>query len=503
MDSVQEIIEKLSPLERKIIPYLNLSFEEIKEKTQLDETSLLRAFKFLEAKNIIKLSTTKKRIVELGTNGIYYKKNHLPERNLLILLEKNKVLSLEEAEKLSKLSDNEFKVSLGVLKSKAMIELKNGKIFLIATKEELTKKSLEEQFLEILPIEESSLAPEQQLAYQNLKKRKDIIEVQEKSTTSFTLTESAKKIAGKEISSDMIEEVTPQVIQTYKRGKKFRKYDVSLEVPNLYGGKRHFVNKSIEKGKRIWLEMGFKEMKSTYAQTSFWNFDALFTAQDHPVRELHDTFFIKNIKGILPEEKLVNKVKTAHEKGTAGSIGWRYSWSEEESKKVVLRTHTTCLSAKTLASLDVKKDLPAKFFSIGKCFRNETVDWSHGFEFNQTEGIVVDRDANFRDLLGYLKEFAKKMGFEKFRIQPAYFPYTEPSVEGAVWNEEKQTWVEVLAAGIFRPEVTEPLLGEPIPVLAWGPGFDRLMLLAHKMTDLRQVYENDLKDLRNKKVLIG
>lgn len=502
MDSVQEITEKLSPLERKVIPFLKNSVEAIMEKANLDETSVLRALKFLEAKGLIRISTTKKRVVELGVNGVYYRKNHLPERKLLLLVETQKVVSLNEAEKLSKLSDNEFKVSLGVLKSKAMIELKNGKIFLTASKEEITKKFLEEQLIEVLPIEESALRPEQQLALQNLKKRKDIVDVQEKNITTFNLTELGQQIAGKEISSDSIEEVTSEVIKNWKRGKKFRKYDVNFEVPVIYGGKKHFVNKSIEKGRRIWLDMGFKEMRSTYAQVSFWNFDALFTAQDHPVRELQDTFFIKGLKGHLPESKLVTRVKQSHEKGTTGSKGWQYSWSEEESKKVVLRTHTTCLSAKTLASLDIKKDLPAKFFSIGKCFRNETLDWSHGFEFNQTEGIVVDKNANFRNLLGYLREFAKKMGFEKIRIQPAYFPYTEPSVEGAVWHEEKQQWVEVLAAGIFRPEVTESLLGEPIPVLAWGPGFDRLMLLAHGMNDIRQVYENDLKDLRNKKVLI-
>jgi len=502
MESVQEVVEKLSPLERKIVPFLNLPIEKIKEKTGLDDTSLLRALKFLEAKGLLKISIEKARIIELGTNGIYYKKNHLPERNLLTLIENKKAIHLEEAEKASKLTDNEFKVSLGVLKSKAMIELKNGKIMLTASKEEITKKSLEEQLLELLPVEESSLQPEHQLALQNLKKRKDIIEIQERSVVTFTLTELGKKIAGKEISSDSIEEVTSEIIKTWKRGKKFRRYDVNSEVPVLYGGKKHFVNKTIEKGRRIWLDMGFKEMRSTYTQTSFWNFDALFTAQDHPVRELHDTFFIKDLKGQLPENKLVSKVKQSHEKGSSGSKGWQYVWDENEAKKIVLRTHTTCLSAKTLASLDIKKDLPAKFFAIGKCFRNETIDWSHGFEFNQTEGIVVDKNANFRNLLGYLQEFAKKMGFTKIRIQPAYFPYTEPSVEGAVWHEGRKEWVEVLAAGIFRPEVTEPLLGEPIPVLAWGPGFDRLMLLAHNMNDIRKIYENDLKDLRNKKVLI-
>jgi len=501
MDINKEITEKLSPLERKIVPYLNLTFEELKQKSKLDETSLLRALKFLETKKILNLSTKKLRIVALGTNGIYYKKTHLPERNLLTLIENHKAISLGEAKKLSKLSDNEFKVSLGVLKSKAIIELKNGKIILLASKEEIAKKTLEEQLLESLPLEESQLRPEQQLALNNLKKRKEIIEIQEKNVIFFELTELGKKIAGKEIVSDSIEEVTPEIIKSWKRGKKFRRYELQSEVPKIYGGKKHFVSRSIEKGKRIWLDLGFKEMRSTYTQTSFWNFDALFTAQDHPVRELQDTFYIKSVEGKLPDKKLIEKVKQSHETGVNGSKGWKYSWSKEDSKRVVLRTHTTCLSAKTLASID-KTKLPAKFFSIGKCFRNETLDWSHGFEFNQTEGIVIDKKANFRHLLGYLEEFAKKMGFKKIKIRPSYFPYTEPSVEGAVWHEEKKQWIEVFGAGIFRPEVTEPLLGEPLPVLAWGPGFDRLMMLVYEIKDFRQIYENDLKDLRNKKAII-
>jgi phenylalanyl-tRNA synthetase alpha chain len=232
--------------------------------------------------------------------------------------------------------------------------------------------------------------------------------------------------------------------------------------------------------------------------TSFWNFDALFTAQDHPVREIHDTFFIKDAKGRLPENKeLIKKVKEAHECGIEKSKGWQYKWDEETAKKVLIRTHTTALSALTLANLK-KDELPAKFFAIGKCFRNETVDWSHGFEFNQTEGIVIDPNANLRHLIGYMKEFAKKMGFEKIKIQPSYFPYTEPSLEGLIWNKEKKQWVEVIAAGIFRPEVTIPLLGTAIPVLAWGPGFDRLMMAAYQIADMRGLYANNLKTLRNK-----
>ena len=164
-----------------------------------------------------------------------------------------------------------------------------------------------------------------------------------------------------------------------------------------------------------------------------------------------------------------------------------------------MRTHTTCLSAQTLASLK-EKDLPLKFFAIGKCFRNETLDWKHGFEFNQTEGIVVAENVNFRHLLGYLKIFFKKMGFEKIRMRPSYFPYTEPSVEIDVWHPEKKTWLELGGAGIFRPEVTIPLLGKHIPILAWGPGFDRILMDYYQVKDLRELYKNDINQLRKTKI---
>ena len=204
---IENIIDSLSPIERKIVPFLSLPIEEIEQKSQLDSVSVLRALKFLENKSVIKLQTKIKNLIDLGTNGIYYKKNHLPERKLLLTIEANNHISLEEAQKLSKLSENEFKVSLGVLKSKALVELKNGKLSLNASKIELSKKSFEEQFLEILPIEESKLSPEQQFAYKNLKKRKEIVELKEEKTISIELTDLGKQLAGREIKSDLIEDV--------------------------------------------------------------------------------------------------------------------------------------------------------------------------------------------------------------------------------------------------------------------------------------------------------
>ncbi len=500
----QKIIESLSPNERKVLPHLDeKNIQEICKKSNLDKISVTRSLEYLEDKKLVNISHKKKKIVEVGVNGALYKKKGLPERRLLNLLNEKRILPLEKAQDLSKLSNDEFKASLGALKKKAMIELKSGKIIFSGKKEDVSKKSPEEAFLESLPTEYDSLSQEQLYALKSLQTRKDIIQLREEKTIQIQITDLGKKIMrlGTK-ASNLIEQITANMLkkESLWKGKKFRRYNIAYPVSAIYGGKRHFVNQAADNARKLWTEMGFKEMTGNMIVSSFWNFDALFTAQDHPVREMQDTFFLDK-QTTLPDKKLVKAVQESHETGVEGSKGWQYSWDEEDAKKLVLRTHTTCLSAQTLAKLN-PEEIPGKFFAVGKCFRNETVDWGHGFEFNQTEGIVVDPNANFRHLLGYLQEFAKKMGFEKVRFRPAYFPYTEPSLEGDVWNEDRKEWMEVFAAGIFRPEVTKPLLGKAMPVLAWGPGFDRMVMKLFDIKDMRDLYKNDLNQLRKIKFLV-
>ncbi len=501
---IKRIIESLSPNERKILPYLEeKNINEICKKSNLDKVSVLRSLEYLQNKNIVKLETEKQKIVELSVNGALYKKRGLPERRLLSLLNEKRILLLQEAQKDSGLSDDEFKASLGALKRKALVELKNGKIILNANREEIAKKSLEEIFLEALPLPYDSLTPEQLFALKSLQTRKNILEIKEEKNTQIEKTDLWKKIMNSNLKSeDFVEQITPEILRNEKlwKGKKFRRYDVTSKVPEISGGKTHFVNQAVGYARKIWTEMGFKEMNGNIVVNSFWNFDALFTAQDHPVREMQDTFFL-DLESELPDKKLVEAVRKSHETGTPGSRGWQYNWDEEEAKKMLVRTHTTCLSSQTLGRLK-PEDIPAKYFAIGKCFRNETVDWSHGFEFNQTEGIVVDPDANFRHLLGYLKQFLSKMGFEKIKFVPAYFPYTEPSVEIHTWHPERKIWIEFGGAGIFRPEVTIPLLGKHIPILAWGQGMDRMIMDHYEIKDLRELYKNNLTQLRKMKYWI-
>ena len=500
---VGKIVDSLSPNERRLIGNLDCDdLDELAEKVEMDKTSVLRALSFLANKNVVEVSSDESKVIELGVNGVLYVRKGLPERRLANLVSERKSVGMGDAVKELKMSDNEFKASLGALKKKALINLVNGRIMMVGDHAEFASKSLEEKFLETLPRALDSLRDEERFAFENLRSRKDIVEVVEKKVVGFKVLELGKKLMGMKIGDrELLEGLSGELLRSGKwKGKKFRRYDVTSDVPRIDGGKKHFMNQSIDYGKRIWLDMGFKEMEGSLLQSGFWNFDALFTAQDHPVREMQDTFFVKGKVAKMPAGEVVSRVKKVHEGGISGSRGWGGKFDEENSKKVVMRTHTTCLSAQTLLDIGKRGEFPAKYFALGKCFRNETVDWSHGFEFNQTEGIVVDENANFRQLLGYLVEFFRKMGYDKIKIRPGYFPYTEPSLEIDVFHPVHKKWVELGGAGMFRPEVTIPMFGRHIPVLAWGPGFDRIIMEYFKIHDLRDMYKNDLNKLRDMRV---
>ncbi|HLD15187.1 MAG TPA: phenylalanine--tRNA ligase subunit alpha [Candidatus Nanoarchaeia archaeon] len=487
---IKDVVKKLHPLERKLLPFLKSSWtlKDLIKNSKLEEVEIKRALTWLENKSILSSKETVSQIVNLDKNGVEYSKKGLPEKRFLSALDRD--ISIPELKRKISLSEEEFTISLGLLKRKSAVLIVNGVIKLTPTGKELLKVGFpEENFISKLPLRLSSLNSEHKSIVNELKTRKNIIKIDEDKDIIINLTDLGKQLLNVKLNSNLIEAVTSDLIKSGNfKNKEFRHYDINMASPKIYGGKRHFVNHVISYIRNIWLELGFKEMTGNHVQTSFWNFDTLFTPQDHPSRELQDTFYIKDPeKGSLPSIK--DRVKLVHEKG------WKYRWNPEEAKKNLLRAHTTCLSAQTLSSIK-KKDLPLKFFSVGKVFRNETLDWSHLFEFYQTEGIVIDKNANLRNLLGYLKLFFKKMGFPEARFRPGPFPYCEPSVEVEVYHPIRKKWVELGGAGIFRPEVVEPLLGEYIPVLAWGLGVERILTDYYQIKDLREIYKNDIKELR-------
>ncbi len=312
------------------------------------------------------------------------------------------------------------------------------------------------------------------------------------------IREDVVKQAKKQLKQDKISNLTPELIKTgLWRRAEFKEYDTSKTGKAVYPGRKHILTNYVDKIRDVFLEMGFEEAGGPYVESSFWNMDALFIPQDHPAREMQDTFYMKSPKKTkLPKGGLVKSVKGMHEEGDGEAEGWGYSWMEDVAKKPVLRTHTTAVSARKLAEIEP----PAKIFSIDRVFRNETMDYSHLPEFMQVEGIVVDEDVSFSNLLGYLKEFYKKLGFEKIRFRPGYFPYTEMSVEPEIYFEERDEWLEMGGAGIFRPEVTRPM-GIDVPVLAWGLGLERLPMIKEDIDDIRNFYyENNLKMLKEARI---
>ncbi|MBT3464994.1 phenylalanine--tRNA ligase subunit alpha, partial [archaeon] len=426
----------------------------------------------------------------------------MPEKRFLkSIMEKE--LSLVDIGKKSGLDKNELNISIGQLRRQGAIDVRKDKGLIISITDSGKKLLKEENELEKflknnfpIPINDVD-----KKLLDELQKRKEIIKKDVIKSKDITLTSLGEKLSKIKMSDKVVDKLTSKMLKDGSWEKAdFRSFDVEINVPAIHGGKRHFTNQAVEYIKDIWRNLGFKEMTGNMVQTGFWDLDSLFVPQDHPAREMQDTFYLKDPqKGKLPNKKLVSNVKNTHENGwTTGSLGWRGEWSEDKASNNMLRTHNTVLSAQTISKLK-ESDLPQKFFAVGKVFRNETLDWKHLFEFYQVEGIVVDPDANFSNLIGYLKEFFEQMGFPDVRVRPAHFPYTEPSAEVDVWNPKKKQWVEIAGSGIFRPETTKPLIGKSVPVCAWGIGLGRLITEYWGLTDLRDLYKNDLKQLREMK----
>ncbi|KAL3516743.1 hypothetical protein ACH5RR_023645 [Cinchona calisaya] len=272
---------------------------------------------------------------------------------------------------------------------------------------------------------------------------------------------------------------------------EFKEYNFSAKGQPLEGGHLHPLLKVRRQVQMIFLQMGFEEMPTNnFVESSFWNFDALFQPQQHPARDSHDTFFLKEPSSTktLPED-YVERVKEVHERGGYGSRGYGYDWKREEANKNLLRTHTTAVSSRMLYLLAQKPFAPKKYYSIDRVFRNEAVDRTHLAEFHQIEGVVCDRGLALGDLIGVLHDFFSRLGMSKLRFKPAYNPYTEPSMEIFSYHEGFKKWVEVGNSGMFRPEMLRPMgLPEDVQVIAWGLSLERPTMILYGIDNIRDLF---------------
>lgn len=264
-----------------------------------------------------------------------------------------------------------------------------------------------------------------------------------------------------------------------------KEFDLTVEPPSLPISRKHPFMEFIDDLREIMVSMGFEEVKGPHVEAEFWNFDALFQAQDHPAREIHDTFFVSNNYLAKVPGYLLERARAIHEEG------WRYRWSPERAMRLVLRSQTTAVSARTIFE---KGEGEYRAFTIDRNFRPENLDAKHSMEFYQLDGIIVGKDVNFRHLLYFFKELAAALGIREVWFKPGYFPFTEPSVEGYI-RHPKLGWIEVFPGGVFRPEVMN-ILGAPgVRAIAWGIGVDRLAMAVMGVDDIRKLFARDIDEL--------
>ncbi len=447
---------------------------------------VMNALSWMKVKGIVKI---RERLeVEYCLN----RDEKLPERIIFDILKERNEISIEE---LSKNYPREIVgIGIGHLK-KYGVQVVDGKLKYKDVENEILEREKVIERMRKGCIKESELDAN---IIKDLLKRRGLIKKKERIIRFVTLTSTGKKILDAGVSiKEEITQLTPELLQSGKwRDYELKRYDITLFAPKIYGGRVHPMTRIVEKIRRVFVEMGFTEVETDYVTNAFWDMDALFIPQDHPARELQDTFYLKKPKKIkIEDEEYMEKVRKMHENGNEQSKGWGYDWSLNSAERVLLRTHTTVNSVRYLYT---HRDPPVRMFSIGRVFRRENMDSTHLPEFTQIEGIYMDKDANFSLLLGILKEFYSRMGFDEIRFRPSYFPYTEPSLEIEVLYRGK--WLELGGAGMFRPEVLEPL-GVEYPVLAWGLGLERLAMIILGLNDIRDLYISDIEWLRNSPIL--
>ncbi len=514
MSNHNETAERLHPLETAAL----MSFkqkstffhEELGESSKIPLTQLRTAVEWLLLKNLITSKEIgREETVSLTALGEAIAAGGFPEVKIIeaASLAGDDGIHMNELPGKTAIEQQDINPLIGSLKKIAAIDLIQGRVVCknAAAAEDFKKRSA--VFQKIKNLGKTDLnalsGAEQEEVKQGFKKRspeKGYFRIDEKTLLEYTITAEGELLLPFLKIKQAINQITPQLLASGKwKDGDIRKYDIHLNPPKLAIGKKHPYRTFLENVRGKLTSLGFEEMSGPVVETEFWDMDALFMPQFHAARNIHDVYFVKNpshAKSI--EEPFLSKVTNVHENGgDTGSKGWGYQFDALRTKRLVMRSQGTALSARTLASGPKN---PGKYFAVARCFRYDQIDATHGTDFFQVEGIVVDENINFKKLLGLLKLFALEIAqANEIKFTPAYFPFTEPSVEMHA-RHPKLGWIELGGAGIFRPEVTNPL-GIDIPVIAWGLGVDRMAMVALGINDIRQLFGHDLEFIRQSKVV--
>jgi phenylalanyl-tRNA synthetase alpha chain len=484
----------LHPIERKVLSALAdgpKDFDTLVSSSGLLPDQVRRSISWLSSKSLV--TTTEVSTVKLTANGLP------PELAFLERLRESggeaSIAFLRKALG----DDRSFSAAMGRAVSARWVEVKEGQFVVLRDRD--AGKELQDLIVLLKngASEENVQQMKKEEVVADLVKR-GLVERKESKTVDVSITPAGTEALRSASDDQGYERLTPEIISSIRATGtevKLRPIDVTASAPRFHPGRRHPVKEIIAEVREAYLSMGFAEILGDSVQPAFWNFDALFTPQDHPARELQDTFYIKDMRDDkISRSGVVANVAAAHEAGwRTGSKGWRYKWNVEEARRLVLRTHNTAV---TIQATRDSGGAETRVFSVARVYRNENLDYKHLAELHQMEGIVIGDGLNLRNLMGVLTKFYGKLGMSGVKLWPSYFPYTEPSMQVMVYYDKVGKWLEMGGSGIFRPEVTWPL-GVKKPVIAWGCGLERLLMLRLGMEDIRELYNNDLGWLRERK----
>ncbi|MBN1648491.1 MAG: phenylalanine--tRNA ligase subunit alpha [Spirochaetales bacterium] len=504
-------IKNLHPLEiRALLAESDeLSVDLLVDKFDFNIGQCNQAFSWLTAKGFLEEKERKTIIsYELTDLGRTHRDNGTPEEQILRLLEGGSHTLPEIAGRLG-LENRDIGSAYGILARENLVEMNENKQARLKNKKPSPRMTAIRSVLdktktgEILA--ESDLKGPELEAIQQISKKRgaaaSTFKVSEKEEILYSKTGAGKKAAemirkagmtGNEIGA-----LTPDILSSGKwKDASFRPYNIQIPANRVLLGRKNPYCEYIQTVKDKLVSLGFEEFDGPLVETEFWNGDALFMPQFHSARDIHDVYYVKNpdhAKKI--DQPYLDQVAAAHENGwNTGSRGWGYSFDRNFTRRQVLRSQGTVLSAKQLT----KAKIPGKYFGIVRCFRYDQVDATHGADFYQTEGIVLGEQVNLKTLLGLLKMFAVEVaGAEDVKYVPGYFPFTEPSIEIHI-KHPVLGWFELGGSGIFRPEVCKPL-GIDVPVLAWGLGIDRMAMMQLGINDMRELFTNDIESVRMRK----
>ncbi len=520
MSEDRTLFDRLHPLELKVLQTLlsdksdgGLEDSQVLTQSGLEPSQLSMAVEWLLAKGLIQVASEQRTsFVSLTPIGEQYLEKHSPLEEVLSALKEAEIqgvgLTIQSLQADKHLEPKEVSTAVGTLKKEGAIQIVAGGYIESTGKGSPTAERLRTVLVELKTARkdmQTFSAPLQELIRKHAIRRGNNHEpfrIEEHCRRQYALTSMGERAANARAQEEEKEEVSQLTAEMLKdgswRNKSFRQYTINLRAPRIESGQRHPYRAFLDLVKMKLISMGFHEMRGPLVETEFWDMDALFMPQFHPARDIHDVYFVKNPKEAKTiAEPFLTSVGATHEHGgTTGSTGWGYPFDVERARRLVLRSQGTAVSARTLAG---QPEVPGKYFSIARCFRYDQVDATHASDFFQVEGIVLGADITFCTLLGLLDLFAREMAQAKeSKYLPAYFPFTEPSVELHV-RHAQLGWMELGGAGLLRPEVTLPL-GVNVPVIAWGLGLDRMAMVALGIHDIRDLFSTDLEMLRTTRV---